>query len=329
MVTNTAGAQLTMKYRTLGKTGINVSVIGLGTWQFGGEWGKAFGAAEVTAMLATAREVGINLIDTAECYGDHLSESLIGSALAGGSIGRREDWVIATKFGHTFHGHLNRTDDRSASDVARQLEASLRALRTDYLDLYHFHSVRDGEFDNTELRSVLDKAVREGKVRHIGNSISNSGAAGDGSYQVDASTAAHVAAIQIVYNRLDRKPEASILPSAARQGLGVLARVPLASGFLSGKYRADQTSPESFPAGDVRRSQDAGKIAERLREVEQIQRAEVPPGESMARWALAWCLQHAAVSCVIPGCKNVQQVIDNAGAADLDIVRADHPLASK
>ena len=322
-----------MKYRQLGKTNLNVSVVGLGTWQFGGEWGKAFTPAEATAILAKAREMGINLLDTAECYGDHVSEALIGGALAGGSIGRREDWIIATKFGHTFHGHLNRTDDRSAADMIRQLEASLKALGTDYIDLYQYHSIRDAEFDNLELRAALDKAVRDGKVLHLGNSISNSAPAGakpsDGTHQVDASTEAGVSAIQVVYNRLDRKAEAAVLPSCQRQGLGVLARVPLASGFLSGKYKADQTSPDSFPPGDVRHSQDKHKVAERLREVEQIAKTEVPPGEQMSRWALAWCLQHPAVTCVIPGCKNVQQVIDNARAADMEMVRTDHPLARR
>jgi myo-inositol catabolism protein IolS len=313
-----------MKYRRLGKTGLRVSVIGMGTWQFGGEWGKEFTQAEVTAMLARARELGMNLLDTAECYGDHTSESLIGGAIAGGTIGRREDWIIATKFGHTFHGYMNRTDDRSAADVVRQLEASLRALRTDYIDLYQYHSVRDEEFDNAELRALLDKAVRDGKVRHIGNSI---GSVGDRTYQVEASTAAHVEAIQVVYNRLDRKPKEKIFPSCQRQDLGVLARVPLASGLLSGKYKPAQTRPEDFPPGDVRRTHDAAKMAERLREVEKVQRTEVPPGVPMARWALAWCLQHPAVTCVIPGCKDVRQVEENARASELEIGREDHPQA--
>jgi aryl-alcohol dehydrogenase-like predicted oxidoreductase len=315
-----------MNYRKLGKTGLKVSVIGIGTWQFGGEWGKDFAPDEVAQMLDRARELGVNLIDTAECYGDHVSESLIGGALAGG---RREDWVLATKFGHTFHGHLKRTDDRSAADVAKQLDASLRALRTDYIDLYQYHSVRDREFDDADLRAVLDKAVRDGKVRHLGNSISNSGAAGDGSYQADASTAAGVEAIQVVYNRLDRRPEANVLPSCRRQNLGVLARVPLASGLLSGKYQAGKTRPQDFPPGDVRHDHDAAKMEDRLREVEQIQRAEVPPGVEMSQWALAWCLQHPAVTAVIPGCKSVRQVEDNARAAELEIVRDDHPHAWK
>src|SRR6185295_18210352 len=107
-----------MKYRILGKTNLRVSVIGLGTWQFGGEWGKDFSQDEVAAMLARARDLGINLIDTAECYGDHTSEALIG-----GAIHRERDrWVIATKFGHKFHGYMNRTDERRPDQVVRQLE---------------------------------------------------------------------------------------------------------------------------------------------------------------------------------------------------------------
>ena len=100
-----------MKYRTLGKTGLSVSVIGMGTWQFGGEWGKTFAQAEVDAMFDRARELGINLIDTAECYGDHLSESLIGNAIQRD----RDKWIIATKFGHRFTGFMKRSDERDVS----------------------------------------------------------------------------------------------------------------------------------------------------------------------------------------------------------------------
>jgi aryl-alcohol dehydrogenase-like predicted oxidoreductase len=255
----------------------------------------------------------MNLVDTAECYGDHLSEQFIGGAIASKDAGRREDWIIATKFGHTFHGHLNRTDDRSAADVRKQLEDSLKALRTDYIDLYQYHSIRDSEFDNQELRAVLDQAVREGKVRHIGNSISNSSTASDPMIQTEASTGAHVEAIQLVYNRLTRAPEEKVLPSCRRQNLGVLARVPLASGFLSGKYKPGAT----FPKDDVRSGKDQAAIDKQLREVEQIQKTEVPQGVPIAQWALAWCLKNPAVSCVIPGCKSVDQVITNAKAGEL------------
>src|SRR5213596_566186 len=137
-----------MKYRRLGNTNLKVSVIGIGTWQFGGEWGKEFTQGEAFRMLSRAAELGLNLIDTAECYGDHLSESLIGRAIHR----ERDKWILATKFGHKFHGNLNRTDERTATHVRQQLEDSLKALKTDYIDLYQFHSVTDLEFENEELR---------------------------------------------------------------------------------------------------------------------------------------------------------------------------------
>ncbi|HEX8915567.1 MAG TPA: aldo/keto reductase [Humisphaera sp.] len=303
-----------MRYRRLGKTGLRVSVVGVGTWQFGGEWGKDFTQAEATAMLNRAAELGINFIDTAECYGDHLSEKLIGAAVAG----KRDQWVIATKFGHKFHGHLNRTDERSAPDVREQLEDSLRALRTDHIDVYQYHSVRNGEFDDQAVRDYLQKAKRQGKIRHIGISISPN----DNTHQTDGATDADAETIQVIYNRLDRKPEEQVLPSCERQDLGVLARVPLASGLLSGKYKPGAT----FPAGDVRHGKP---VEDQLKEVERLAKHEVPAGVPMARWALAWCLKHPAVTCVIPGCKDVKQVEENAAAAMLDTVPDDHPQAWK
>jgi myo-inositol catabolism protein IolS len=295
-----------MKYRTLGKTGLKVSVIGMGTWQFGGEWGKNFAQTEVNAMFARAKDLGINLIDTAECYGDHLSEALIGAAVKG----QREKWVIATKFGHKFHSFMKRTDERDLPDIREQLDGSLRALRTDYIDIYQFHSVRDNEFDNPELWDFLKKAKKQGKIRHIGNSIS-SGL--DLRVQTDQSTDAGVEVLQLVYNRLERKPEEEAFPSAMKQELGILARVPLASGYLSGKYKPGAT----FTGNDFRATQDPGKVQETLKEVERIAKNEVPPGVEMSQWALAWCLKHPAVTAVIPGCKSVEQVEKNAKAADL------------
>jgi aryl-alcohol dehydrogenase-like predicted oxidoreductase len=295
-----------MKYRTLGKTGLSVSVIGMGTWQLGGEWGKTFTQGEVDAMFDKAREVGINLVDTAECYGDHLSESLIGNAVQRD----RDKWVLATKFGHRFTGFLKRSDERDVPQVREQLEGSLRALRTDYIDLYQYHSVRDHEFADTALWAFLQEQKKAGKIRHIGNSISSNI---DLRFQTEKSTEAGVEALQLVYNRLERKPEWEAFESAAAQNLGVLARVPLASGFLSGKYKPGAT----FTGNDYRATQDHGKVEERLREVERIARDEVPAGVDMAQWALAWCLKNPAVTAVIPGCKDVGQVETNARAAEI------------
>jgi aryl-alcohol dehydrogenase-like predicted oxidoreductase len=295
-----------MKYRILGKTGIRVSVIGVGTWQFGGEWGKSFTQEEVNTMLRRAQELGINLIDTAECYGDHLSESLIGGAIQS----NRQQWIVATKFGHKFHGWMNRTDERDVKHVREQLEASLKALRTDYIDIYQYHSVRDEEFFDEALWEVLRQAKRAGKIRHIGNSISGKI---DPNPQAEASLKADVEVLQLVYNRLERKPEQTAFPIVQKLNLGVLARVPLASGYLSGKYKPGAT----FKPGDFREQEDRAKVDAMIRETQEIQRKEVSPGVDMAQWALAWCLRHPAVSAVIPGCKSVQQVEANAKAAEL------------
>src|SRR3569833_439322 len=133
-----------MKYRTLGSTGLRVSVVGIGTWQLGGEWAKDFTQDEVEAMFDACRQSGINLIDTAECYGDHLSESLIGKAIERD----RDKWIVATKIGHKFHGYMNRSDERKPADAVKQLEDSLKALRTDHVDVLQYRSNRDSEIDS-------------------------------------------------------------------------------------------------------------------------------------------------------------------------------------
>jgi aryl-alcohol dehydrogenase-like predicted oxidoreductase len=305
-----------MKYRRLGKTGMRVSVVGVGTWQLGGEWGKAFEQAEVDAMLGRAAELGINLIDTAECYGDHLSEELVGRAIKG----RRDNWIVATKFGHRFTGLFERDDLFEPDEVRKQLEDSLKALQTDYVDLYQFHSGTDAMFDTPGLWEMLQKQVESGKIRHLGISISKRQG---GIYQADRASDVGAKAVQIVYNRIHRDPEAQIFDSCIRQNLGVLARVPLASGFLSGKYEKGA----EFDKTDIRGVWQSPEVRDNVFDEIENLKSEVPEGVPMAQWALAWCLQHPAVTCVIPGCKTVEQVESNAGAANLPSVSEDHPQA--
>jgi aryl-alcohol dehydrogenase-like predicted oxidoreductase len=295
-----------MRYRNLGGTGLSVSVIGLGTWQFGGEWGRSFTQAEADAILDKAAELGINLIDTAECYGDHLSEGLIGDYL---SRHDRSRWLLATKFGHHFHKFMDRAEDFSPEAVRRQLEASLRTLRVETIDLYQFHSGSDAVFLNQELWTMLAEQKRLGKIHHIGVSILGKGS----ELQARQARQFGVEALQVIYNRLDRRPEQLYFPHAQRDNLGILARVPMASGLLSGKYSADV----SFPANDWRSTFEPGKLQKDLAEVEQIRQSELPAGIPMAQWALAWCLKNPLVSTVIPGCKDPAQVAANAAAAGL------------
>lgn len=304
-----------MKYRLLGRTDMRVSVVGIGAWQFGGEWGKEFTEDDVRAILDEGAARGINLIDTAECYGDHLSEALIGKAIAG----ERDKWFVATKFGHKFTGHLARERLWSPTDVRRQLEDSLRALKTDHVDLYQFHSGADDEFDTEGLWEMLQEQTRAGKIRHLGISIGSNANV----YQTKAASRVNAEAIQVVYNRLDRTPEDTVFPCCRKQNLGVLARVPLASGYLTGKYKPGSR----FPKNDVRGARSQEAIDDKLREVQEIAENEVPEGVNMASWALAWCLQHPAVTCVIPGCKNPEQVRSNSTAADLPMVSEQHPQA--
>ncbi|HEX8341633.1 MAG TPA: aldo/keto reductase [Tepidisphaeraceae bacterium] len=294
-----------MQYRTLGSTGLSVSVVGIGTWQFGGEWGKNFEQTEVDAMFRRGKELGINLIDTAECYGDHLSERLIGAAIER----ERSEWILCTKFGHTFHGPMQRTEPRTPADTERQLDDSLAALRTDYVDVLQYHSWGDEQFLDDDVLAVLHKAKSAGKVRHIGNSVGSN----TNVRQIEASAARQIEVIQIIYNRLDRKPEEGAFPVCVKQNLGVLARVPMASGYLSGKYKAGAT----FEKDDWRSGHKQEEVDAKLREVERIGKEEVPAGVQMAQWALAWCLKNPAVTSVIPGCKSVAQVESNAAAVEV------------
>jgi aryl-alcohol dehydrogenase-like predicted oxidoreductase len=306
-----------MKYRELGRTGLSVSVVGLGTWQLGGEWGKRFGQAEVDALVGRAHELGINLIDTAECYGDHLAEALIGRAIAG----HRDDWILATKFGHRFHEDRMRgerwspgdvrSDHWSPADVVEQLERSLEALRSDYVDVYLFHSGPDEVFDRDELWAALDEQVQSGKIRHLGISLG----ASDDLHQTARATAIGASVIELTYNRLNRAAEPAVFEACRAQQLGVLAREPLANGYLSGRYRTTGVTGTD----DWRSSMDAQEVRDRLTLVEQIRATEVPPDVPMAEWALAWALQQPAVSAVITGTKSLDQLESSASAADLDL----------
>jgi len=297
-----------MRFRPLGSTGLSTSVVGLGTWQFGGEWGVDYAQGDVDAILDSAAACDINLIDTAECYGDHLSERLIGNYL---SRHDRSRWIVATKFGHHFDGFLKRRDDFSVAGAGEQLDASLRALGVERIDLYQFHSGADAAFNNDELWSFLAAQRTAGKIGHLGVSINKTT-----EHQAEWARQRGIEVIQVVHNRLDRRAEKLHLPFAARDGLGVLARVPLASGVLSGKFRRGVT----FQANDVRARISADTMERDLMEVDRVRREEVPAGMPMAQWAIAWCLKNPLVSAVIPGCKDVAQVRANAAAGDVTLL---------
>jgi aryl-alcohol dehydrogenase-like predicted oxidoreductase len=307
-----------VQYRQLGRTGLQVSAMGLGTWQLGGEWGKRFSQAEVDQLLGRAGELGINLIDTAECYGDHVAESLVGSAIHR----HRADWIVATKFGHQFHPERMtgagwtlgsvRSEHWPAAQVSGQLDRSLSALRTDYVDLYLFHSGSDEVFDQDELWARLTEQVGRGKIRYLGVALG----ASDNLHQTERATQAGASVIELTYNRLNRAAEHAVFPACHQQDLGVLAREPLANGYLTGRYTPSSgiTSTDDWRAG-----LPAHEVQDRLETVERIRATEVPPGTPMAAWALAWCLRQPAVDAVITGVRSVDQLHSSAAAIDLAV----------
>jgi aryl-alcohol dehydrogenase-like predicted oxidoreductase len=295
-----------MKYRVLGRTGFKVSVIGLGTHQFSGEWAKTFSQSEVEKFLERAQSLGINLLDTAECYGDHSVEELVGKSLEN----QREKWIVATKFGHVYNQASPKTEAWSPSEVRRQLEDSLRALKTDYIDIYQFHSGGNKDFFNDKLWEMLREQVSLGKVRFLALSLAGDLTAKSDLKQLQNVSSLGIDVVQVLYNRLHPEAEEKILPYCENHNLGVLTRVPLAKGFLSGSYKPGAV----FPQDDTRSTYSAQFNDEQLRQVEEIKRNELPLGEDMAGWALRWCLKKPVVSSVIVGCKSIEQLELNAAA---------------
>lgn len=311
-----------MKYRKLGKTNMKVSVVGLGTWQYCGQWGKKFTDKDVKEILDRAHELGFNLIDTAECYGDHVSEALIGQAIKG----CRDNWVISTKFGHKCYEDVFGPRDYiyDAKSVKIQLEDSLRALKTDYVDIYLFHSGSNEQLENDELWTMLDKEKKAGRIKHLGISLHPN--PDDNIHQVSLAAKYGVEVIELLYNRLDRNAEDGVFHICKDQDLGVMARVPLAQGYLSGNYKPGMV----FPENDVRHSYYTENVHnERLARAQALLKYEVPARMNMADWAIAWCLQNPVVSTCIPGFKNIAQLESGARAANLDMVSDKHPLAVK
>ena len=295
-----------MKYRFLGKTGIKVSVIGLGTDQFAGGWNKSFSQTEVDKIFCKSKNLGINFIDTAECYGDHSSEKYIGNAIKND----REHWVLATKFGHVFENGIKK-NNFSVKSVEKQLENSLKALQTDYVDLYQFLSGTNSEFDQPDLWEMLKNKILDGKIRHLGLSLMNSYVLSDDFFQINKSIQTGIETVQVVYNRLNKKSEEKILPISHSQNLGVIARIPLAKGFLSGNYEPGHI----FNSIDNRSKYDENKTFDMLKEVKQVKK-EIPKGMELSQWALCWCLKQPFIATVIPGVKNLQQLESNAKASE-------------
>jgi len=300
-----------MKRRKLGRSGALVSEIGFGAWAIGGSmWGGARDD-DARAALARARERGLNFIDTALVYGDGHSERLVGAFLREAGF---RDALIATKvppksMQWPAQPGARLRDNFPAEWIRSCCERSLRNLGVERIDLLQLHVWAQAWTDQDDWYAALTKLREEGKLRLIGISINSH----DPASAVQVVRAGRVDAVQVFYNVFDQSPEDALLPACRELGVGVIARVPLDEGSLSGKLREDTT----FPAGDFRSGYfGGGLLRETVRRVEALRPLLEGAAASMARGALRFCLSHEAVSTVIPGMRNPAQADDNCAASD-------------
>lgn len=306
-----------MQYRDLGRTGWKVSTVSFGAWAIGGSWGQVDDRQSLAA-LHKAIDGGVNFIDTADVYGDGRSERLVAQLRRE----RSEQIIVATKCGRRLSPHTAAGYNRE--NITAFVERSLCNLETDALDLIQLHCPPTDVYYMPEVFGVLDDLVRVGKLKYYGVSVERVEEA------LKAIEYPNVQSVQIIYNMFRQRPADRFLDEARRRQVGVLARVPLASGLLTGKLRADTAFEpddhrnynrhgEAFDQGETFAGVD---YAVALEAVEQI-RALVPAGASMAQMALRWILMHEGVTCTIPGAKRADQVAENVKAADLPAVPAD------
>ena len=305
--------------RKLGRSAIEVSGLGLGCWAIGGPFwldGDSVGCAQVDDQesvhaIERALQLGVTFFDTADMYGGGHSERLLGKVLAG----RRDQVIIATKFGWVFEEEARKVSATatSAKYVSEACEASLSRLKTDYIDLYQFH-VGSCELDKAvEVREALEKLVEKGKIRYYGWSTDDAERASLFAEGV------HCTSVQQQLNILDGNYET--LAVCEEMNLASVNRGPLARGLLCGKFTHDS----KFPADDVRQRWDLrkGQQAEWLEKLELIREVLTSDGRSLAQAALGWLWARSENTVPIPGFTTVKQVEENAGAADLGPLKAE------
>ena len=303
-----------MNYRSFGRTDWSVSEIGFGAWAIGADWGKVT-EQEAMASLHAAVDNGVNFIDTADVYGNGRSEKLVARLVKE----RSEQIYVATKAGRRLDPHV--TEGYNRQNLTAFIERSLRNLDVDALDLLQLHCPTTQVYYNPEVFQVLDDLVKAGKIKHFGVSVEKVEEA------IKAIQYPGVKSVQIIFNIFRTRPAELFFDLAQEKQVAILARVPLASGLLSGKMNRQSTfsdddhrtynrGGESFDVGETFSGVD---FQTGLDAVEQI-RALVPKSMSMAQFALRWILMYDAVTTAIPGAKNVQQAVDNASASDFPAI---------
>jgi aryl-alcohol dehydrogenase-like predicted oxidoreductase len=307
-----------MEYRELGRTDMRVSAISFGAWAIGGSWGEVDDGTSMRALHA-AVDAGTNFIDTADVYGDGRSERLVARL-------RRErplDTIhVATKAGRRLPAQT--VEGYSRENLTAWVERSLQNLETDAIDLLQLHCPPFDLIRREEVFGILDDLVTAGKLRYYGVSVET----------VEEALASmrhpNVQTVQIIFNMFRLKPAERVLPEAGARSVGILARVPLASGLLTGKLRADT----AFAPDDHRRFNREGQAFDKgetlsgvpyetgLAAVEEL-RPFVPPGATLSQLALRWILMFDGVTCAIPGAKTESQARENAAASGLPALSPD------
>jgi aryl-alcohol dehydrogenase-like predicted oxidoreductase len=300
-----------MNYRALGRTGWKVSDISFGAWAIGGAWGNV-SDDESLAALNQAIDSGVNFIDTADVYGDGRSERLIAQL----KKSRKEEIIVATKAGRRLPKQT--VEGYSRENLSAWIDRSLKNLSTDSLDLVQLHCPPTELYNRGEVFGMLDDLVKAGKVRYYGVSVEKVEEA------LKAIEYPNVQTVQIIFNCFRQKPAETFFARAKEKRVGILARVPLASGMLTGKLRADSQFAsddhrnfnrhgEAFDVGETFSGVDYKTGLEAVEELRKL----VPAGTSMTQFALRWILMFDAVTCAIPGGKRPDQVAENCKASDL------------
>lgn len=298
-----------MEYRTLGKTGFSVSAISLGTWQVGGKWGSKFDSKNANEILNAAVDNGVNFIDTADVYSDGESEKAVGKFLKT----RKEKIYVATKCGRQIHPHIN--EGYQPNILKKYVEDSLRRLQVDTIDLIQLHCPPTRVYYRPEIFELFDKLKQEGKIQHLGVSVEKVEEA------IKAIEFDNVTTVQIIFNMFRQRPAALFFQEAKKKNVGIIVRVPLASGLLSGKF----TAQTEFQTGDHRHFNRQGEAFDKgetfsgieyntgLEAVEELKKI-FPANTNLAAIALKWILQFEEVSTIIPGASKPAQVLGNLHA---------------
>jgi aryl-alcohol dehydrogenase-like predicted oxidoreductase len=300
-----------MKYRSLGRTPWKVSEISFGAWAIGSSWG-AVDDTESLAALNQSIDAGVNFIDTADVYGMGHSEQLIAKL----KRDRKDEIVVATKAGRRLSPHT--AAGYNEKNLTGFIEDSLKNLSTDCLDLVQLHCPPTDVYYQPEVFGVLDRLVQAGKIRYYGVSVERVEEA------LKAIEYPHVQSVQIIFNCFRQRPAGLFFEQAKKKKVGILARVPLSSGMLTGKmttasqfgaddHRNFNRHGEAFDVGETFSGVDYDTSLEAVDELRHL----VPAGATMAQMALRWILMFDAVSCAIPGAKRPSQALDNIAASDL------------